>query len=1062
MKKVTFMLLAALMAVMSYAQAPKGQKAPQPVNRYSTENVGTLPNQLSMPAMLANKARAPRKAELVTPPSGDVVYYTLEGMNSRGGGVTTTRTVKAIFNGSDVYVTGLGWYCPDAWVKGTIEGETATFAMGQYLGNPGVDLYFAGSDGNDLTDATASYDAETGNFEFETFIMDNQDVSQGIGFYAYWSTGLTLTKIEGEVDMPVEAPEALVTEQYTFQGVSVSYDNNDEAVYTAASFPVQVGFDGNDCYIQGLCSYLPEAWVKGTKNNDGTYTFTTGQLYGTYNNRYEMWFVGLEGEELADVIFTYDAEVGKFATEQGIALNGYKNELYWYNQYLEVTITKVVETAAMPADPEVTGIEDSEYGKIVTFNVPVVDSEGNGLLTSKLTYMFYTDVEGEIAPLTFTPTTHVKLTEELTEIPYGFTESYDFYDTYIYLNDLYSKSWNKIGIQSIYYGGGETNATEIQWYDIKPYATPSIVWVAAEQGYEHQQNIEEIDFGEGVTATLLQNSASTAPRYWSKDQTLRTYAGNTITITSAEQTINKIEFTFPLNASDVALEADKGDYERTGNVGTWTGEENEVTFTSGKAFISQIAIYLGNGEVKLVELPEGVVTEVWTIEGTYSDGESNDNITRPTEAAIVGNTIYVKGIPFWFEDAWMKGTIDAESSIATFKTGQFVGEDSYGQEFMIGSDDGQTICDIEFLYDAEEKTLTQLTSYIVENADTPDEIAPYGWWYDMVIYAGEPVIVEPVEAPEGLETSSYLFTAHALENGYDGFEDYSAQLQVGFDGQDVYFQGIATDVPDLWVKGTLSEDGKTVTIPANQYMGQLYVWGYSFDYFFTAVDPETYELTDVVLNYDAETNTFSTDQLLALNGNKRSLDYYLLYTNVNITKLIEVAATPADPEILDFVGTGSYPKVKFDIPAVDIEGNPLITAKLFYTIWVEKNGQEEKLTITAEEYRNVTEDMVEIPYNYDDSWDIYAGGEIFYLNQSMEEIQSWTKIGVQSIYTAAGETNKSNVVWMDLTQYWETTGIAEVKNDGKKAVIFNMQGQKLNSVPAKGLYIMNNRKYVVK
>jgi hypothetical protein len=37
-----------------------------------------------------------------------------------------------------------------------------------------------------------------------------------------------------------------------------------------------------------------------------------------------------------------------------------------------------------------------------------------------------------------------------------------------------------------------------------------------------------------------------------------------------------------------------------------------------------------------------------------------------------------------------------------------------------------------------------------------------------------------------------------------------------------------------------------------------------------------------------------------------------------------------------------------------------------------------------------------------------------------------------------------------------------VKNDGKKAVIFNMQGQKLNSVPAKGLYIMNNRKYVVK
>jgi hypothetical protein len=498
---------------------------------------------------------------------------------------------------------------------------------------------------------------------------------------------------------------------------------------------------------------------------------------------------------------------------------------------------------------------------------------------------------------------------------------------------------------------------------------------------------------------------------------------------------------------------------------TWTGNANEVVFTvpSGQARIKQIAVYfsLAPEEPTLVELPEDVEPEIWTIDGTFEDSYSSENIVRATEAAIVGNTIYVKGIPFYFEEAWMKGTIDAETGVATFKSGQFVGEDSYGQEFMIGSDDGQTICDIEFLYDAEEKTLTQLTSYIVENADTPDEIAPYGWWYDMVIYAGEPVIVEPVEAPEGLETSSYLFTAQALENGYDDFEDYSAQLQVGFDGQDVYFQGFSTDFPNLWVKCTLSEDGKTVTIPANQYMGQYSGW-FTYNYYFTAVDPETYELTDVVPNYDAETNTFSTDQMLALNGNKRALDYYLLYTDVNITKLIEVAATPADPEILDFVGTGSYPKVKFDIPAVDIEGNPLITAKLFYTIWVEKNGQEEKLTITAEEYRDVTEDMVEIPYNYDDSWDIYAGGEIFYLNQRMEEIQSWTKIGVQSIYTAAGETNKSNVVWMDLTQYWETTGIAEVKNDGKKAVIFNMQGQKLNSVPAKGLYIMNNRKYVVK
>ena len=1061
MKKVTFMLLALLCSVVTFAAGQKKlMNAPQDFLRKSeiVKMQRTLPIQgLDRKAQTSRKAVRRAEAELVTPPAGATVetYYTAGGTfyaNGSNGWVNATSDMESInvaIDGQDMYIQGLAYWFKNNWLKGTIDGETVTFPSGQLIGTDEYgDEFIVGSDDLETTtDIVFAYDSEEGTLTATTAYIFESAYAASISAYCYWANA-AFSKEAPEGPEVIVAPEGLVTEPYIISARNYKDDAN-------VSGSLLIGFDGNDVYVQGLCTYLPEAWLKGTLDGT-TITFATGQYLGSYSNYYDMFLNVLMGE---DVVFDYDAEAGTLTAQNEFFL--IDNSSNYFDSYRGAIIKKVFEQAAMPANPEITNLADGNYGWYFDFNVPLVDTEGNGLVASKLSYMIYTDVEGEITPLTFTPETHTRLTEEMTEIPYGFTENYDFYNSEIYLNDLYSKDWNKLGIQSIYYGGDETNATEIQWYDIKPYATPGIVWVAAEQGYEHQQNIEEIDFGEGVTATLLQNSASTAPRYWSKDQTLRTYAGNTITITSAEQTINKIEFTFPLNASEVALEADKGDYERTGNVGTWTGEENEVTFTSGKAFISQIAIYLGNGEVKLVELPEDVEPEVWTIDGTFEDSYSSENIVRATEAAIVGNTIYVKGIPFYFEEAWMKGTIDAETGVATFKSGQFVGEDSYGQEFMIGSDDGQTICDIEFLYDAEEKTLTQLTSYIVENADTPDEIAPYGWWYDMVIYAGEPVIVEPVEAPEGLETSSYLFTAHALENGYDGFEDYSAQLQVGFDGQDVYFQGFSTDFPNLWVKGTLSEDGKTVTIPANQYMGQYSGW-FTYNYYFTAVDPETYELTDVVLNYDAETNTFSTDQLLALNGNKRSLDYYLLYTNVNITKLIEVAATPADPEILDFVGTGTYPKVKFDIPAVDTEGNPLITAKLFYTVWVEKNGEAEQLTIKAEEYDRLEEDMVEIPYNYDDNWDIYAGGATVYLNQSSDEIQSWTKIGVQSIYTAAGETNKSNVVWMDLTQYWETTGIAEVKNDGKKAVIFNMQGQKLNSVPAKGLYIMNNRKYVVK
>ena len=467
---------------------------------------------------------------------------------------------------------------------------------------------------------------------------------------------------------------------------------------------------------------------------------------------------------------------------------------------------------------------------------------------------------------------------------------------------------------------------------------------------------------------------------------------------------------------------------------------------------------------ELVTLPEGVETEDWTIDGTFADNYGSDNIVRATEVAFDGTDIYVKGIPFYFEDAWMKGTIDAESGIATFPTGQFVGEDEYGWEFMVGSDDFETLCDIEFAYDAEAKTLTQLTNYIVENGDTPDEIAAYGYWADMFIYAGEPVIVEPVEAPEGLETESYLFTATCLENGEEDAVEYSSQMQVGFDGKDVYFKGVSDDTSNMWLKGTLSEDGKTVTIPANQYMGQATILWYSFDYYFTAVAEDGETMEDIVLNYDAENNKFTTDQTLVLHDGKRSLgEPYQTFTNVVITKMVEFAATPADPSIDGFKLTDTtYPKAYFVIPAEDVDGNALLTAKLFYTVWYMEEGSEEMKQFTAvageDVYSKLPNDMTEIPYDYDDNWDIYKGGATFYFNP-VEVVATWTKFGIQSIYYGGGERNVSNIVWSDDTI---TTGIANVKaENGKNVVIFDLQGRRV-AAPAKGLYIMNGKKVVVK
>ena len=211
-----------------------------------------------------------------------------------------------------------------------------------------------------------------------------------------------------------------------------------------------------------------------------------------------------------DYQFTYDAKNNKFVGEGLLyTYTGSSNVDYYENP----VIKKVSEQAAMPANPEITGLTDSDYGYLVEFNIPLIDVNGDPLVDSKLWYVIYTDTKGKIAPLTFTPATHSRLTEDMTEIPYGFTEEYDFFSAYIFLNDLYSADWNRIGIQSIYRGGGEENATEIQWYELK--AISKNEWVAAEQGYENAQDVSDIEINETVAGKFEAGSnTSNSPKYY--------------------------------------------------------------------------------------------------------------------------------------------------------------------------------------------------------------------------------------------------------------------------------------------------------------------------------------------------------------------------------------------------------------------------------------------------------------------------------------------------------------------------------------------------------------------
>ncbi len=260
-----------------------------------------------------------------------------------------------------------------------------------------------------------------------------------------------------------------------------------------------------------------------------------------------------------------------------------------------------------------------------------------------------------------------------------------------------------------------------------------------------------------------------------------------------------------------------------------------------------------------------------------------------------------------------------------------------------------------------------------------------------------------VEVPDGLETATYKFDGVDTKGNEVG-----KFVQVGFDGADVYIQGMSGYVEEGWIKGTKNDEGI--------YEFPMCILG-------TYSDFDDYELYTIAttMTYDAELDQFACAQFVSVGG-----EYMFdAYSNITLTKYVEVAATPADPEFTNFAFAGEkYPKVEYSISQKGTQNEDLNPDKLSYTFFIQKGNEMSPLVLTTDLYINLEEDMTEIPYNFSDSYDIY--NHLLYLNQSEEEVRSWDKLGLQVIYRGADEERKSNIVWYDVKAYWDEQGIENV------------------------------------
>lgn len=589
MKKFTLFLVAALlMTVTSMAQKPAAREfSPNRVAALAPSlkaDAKKMPSQASLQkqvdpsrlraarAVLAGKSqkakvteqaskdskgvlRAPKKTitgdeEFITEqPEGRKQYYSRSGsayyvyifyvMNTSYSGAAST----VVFGeNNEVYIKNIiSQYATNSWLKGTINGSKITIDFPQKAMEQSGSEYYV---------ELLSYDANEGWFnpaEKQTLTL-SYNVSNGTiscpagsaiatgdniiglvdateGWTGYGDFSFRMTEMNEE---PVTAPEGLQTSDF-----AVVADGFEGTI-------AQVGFDGNDVWVQGLYPGMPDAWVKGTIDGNKA-TFKTGQFMGADDNAgYFQYLVSATAKEAwddyyeeyyteyslsdADITFDYDAATRTFSNGSCFLVNAGTTEVYYAAAYDKARIYPFTEVAATPATPVWNTVYEGGTSYYLSgdgwgyldFDLPKADNEGNFILADKMSYRVYAKVNGEEIPLTFSPDYYMYLDEDMEEVPYGFSEGWDFFSLGSSQNVYYYVIGPEaFGVQAVYRGAGEERRSEIAWQEVYelgsevqpdaatpdyPDVDPSDV--GSNIGYGYFTGNEEVNaFGEAVEDT---------------------------------------------------------------------------------------------------------------------------------------------------------------------------------------------------------------------------------------------------------------------------------------------------------------------------------------------------------------------------------------------------------------------------------------------------------------------------------------------------------------------------------------------------------------------------------
>jgi len=279
----------------------------------------------------------------------------------------------------------VSWTYYDGWIEGTLsdDGKTITVPMGQYVAYT-KSLEMA------IQVAAFSYDEALGSYRYDDSVTEltytingdstitlngtseklvlgtmNRAFGQNFQYldYEWLQTGDYASIYYPINEMPLMPPPDMEIETYYLTTAS-----NDGSAWDPYRATVNVGFEGDNMWIQGISQFVPKAWIKGVSVGNKV-TFSNPQLLGTNDVLFYFKcaaFNPLDGSTTQqDMVLTVD-ELGDFKTFDYIFITTDQDNLYFVNYYQGLTLSRYPDLLYQaPAD---LTVEEYDFSYLLQYN----------------------------------------------------------------------------------------------------------------------------------------------------------------------------------------------------------------------------------------------------------------------------------------------------------------------------------------------------------------------------------------------------------------------------------------------------------------------------------------------------------------------------------------------------------------------------------------------------------------------------------------------------------------------------------------------------------------------